>query len=185
MLSDTFLYKEIIKDKPTFDSFLINYHIQNVPSTDGIFENFLYDILYLNYSNKNIRYDEPTAFLNALALILRNKFDKYKKEKELIDSIYKLTLEDFEVINKTINNVANNPNTKPLDPTQPLDFVSSQNFIQIKDNKIKAYLLALNNLPTFNIYEFFNGKNSRYEMCINDLFMVVQIQNDYIYNKEK
>lgn len=185
----TYFFDEIF---PNYDKWKEFSHqtsaIGNNPSPDiENFDHYCYNILFRQFAKQNIRYDSIEMFLNELANIYDQKFTAFYREKELVDSIFKLSFKELEMVNQTISNVANNPNTQPDDPTKPLKFVSAQTFTQIGDNKLQAYLQALNNLPSLNIERFIYGEradpNNKKFMHFIDLFMQVLPNNFEIYEK--
>lgn len=183
----TFYFNEIF---PTYDSWkiyveqldLVDYNKQMEASFDA----YCYNILSRYFSNVNIRYREKNAFLCQLANVYTNKFKKYLQQKELIDSLYKLTIEDFQLIQKSLVNMASNPNSKPDNPLKPLDFISEQSYSQVESNRLRAYLEAINNIPTLKVDDFIKGNiKEKEEMHFIDLFVNVQPNNIYVYNRSE
>lgn len=181
MSAFTFYFEEIIPDYDTWKSIIEQNNIVDYTNvTQQTFDKYCYNILRRHFNHCDIRYSDPYSFLNELVNVYENKFKQFLKEKEIIDSIYNLTNKEIEVLNESITNMANNPNEEPEDPLKPLNFISAQTFQQNKSNKIKAYLEALNNIPSLNIYKFLNEYNE-YELSFNDLFMNVQPNVKYYY----
>ena len=69
--------------------------------------------------------------------------------------------------------MANNPNTEVSDPKKPMQYISAQTYQSTNNSKLKSFLMALNNMPSNNIFKFLNEKESDYGMSFRDLFMVV------------
>lgn len=180
MESFTFYFNEIIPDYETWKANVEQLGIidYNDP-LDAQFDVFCYNLIDRQYHNVNVRYNTPYAFLGSLLNVYLNKYKLFKKEKELIDEIYKLSLKDIELINTTLSNMANNPNDEPNDPTKPLNFISAQTYQQLTDNRFKAYFNALNNMPTLNVFKFLKGTPE--ELGFEDLFMNVQPNLKYYY----
>lgn len=180
MGSFTFYFNEIIPDYETWKANveqlgLIDYE----DPIDARFDLFCYNLVSRQYHDVNVRYDSPFAFLGALLNVYLNKYNQFKKEKELIDEIYKLTLDDIELMNTTLSNMANNPNDEVEDATRPLNYISAQTYQRLTDNRFKAYMTALNNIPTLNVFKFFKGTPE--ELGFEDLFMNVQPNLKYYY----
>lgn len=178
----TFYFNDVIDSYNTWKSNVEQLGI--IDYSDPLqadFDLFCYNILAREYHNVNIRYDEPYSFIGELLNIYLNKFQQFYKQKQLIDAMYNLTLEEISLLNKTLSNMANNPNEDPTDPTQPLNFISAQTYRQLTENKFKAYLKAIENIPSLNIYNFLKGEGD--EMGFDDLFMVVQPNLKFLYKE--
>lgn len=185
MMSDatTFKFEDIIPDYETFKGYISQFGIVNYnDNMEANFDIYCYNILSKFFHGQNVRYTTPNDFIFSLALVYQNKFSDFMKQKELIDKMHKLTDDDIVYLNQTLSNVANNPNDEPQDATKPLNFISGQTFQTIKGNKFNAYLNALNNMPTLNIFNFIHCKNCD-EMGFTDLFMNVQPNNIYLYER--
>jgi len=186
----TFYFDEIFPNYNKWKEFSHQLFVVGDNPTQDVesFDRYCYNVLYRQFAKQNIRYDRIELFLNALATLYEEKFQSFYREKKLLDKIYSLTFEELEVINDTLSNVANNPNTKPTDALKPLEYVSAQTFSRITDNKLRAYLSALNNLPMLNIERFIFGEradpNNNKFMHFNDLFMQVLPRDFEIYEKE-
>lgn len=185
----TMFFDEIF---PTFNDWKEFSHqlamIGDNPTSDiDNFDHYCYDLLYRQFAKQNIRYDRPELFLNALASVYEEKFRAFKRERDLLNKIYNITFDELEIINNTVSNIANNPNTKPDDPTKPLQYVSAQTFTRITDNKLRAYMQALNNLPMLNIERFIFGDRAdprnKYFIHFSDLFMQILPRNINLYEK--
>lgn len=182
--SFTYYFEEIFPDYETWKDFIdASSYIDLTDATNLAFDEYCFNLLYRHFNHQNIRYSTIDAFLGELLNVYENKFEQFKKEKSLIDTIYSLTNDDLQLISTALTNMANNPNDDVADPLSPLSFISAQTFQQTQSNKLKAYLDALNNMPSLNIYKFFRP-NNEYEMGFNDLFMNVQPNIKYLYKKE-
>lgn len=146
----TFLFKDIF---PTFDDFKnavepIIYNIDLSDSETLAYVTYVYNSLYRRYANWSVAYDTPDGFIRQVAGILDDICGKYKRQKELAEQLYGLTLDEIREVNEAIVNNALNPNTSPSDPKQPLDYVSSQSASFSKLGHLSAYISALAAMPT-------------------------------------
>lgn len=180
----TFYFEEIFPNYNSWESFIkLSSDIVDYDNPeDATFDLFCFNLLFRHYNHTNIRYSSEQAFLSELLNVYHNKFTQFKREKELIQDIAGLTIEELQVVNTAITNMSNNPNVDVDDPTTPLKFISAQTYNAVKSNKLKAYLDALNNMPSLNVYKFFKA-NNKDEMGFDDLFMNVQPPIHYYYKK--
>lgn len=148
------------------------------------FDKWCFNLLMRHFNHTNIRYSTPNAFLGELLNVYENKFKQFMQEKSVIDKIHSLTTKDFELIQTSLSNIANNPNDDTADPTKPLNFISGQTYQIANSNKLRAYLDALNNMPTLNIYKFFKAQNKD-DMGFEDLFMNIQPNQKFYFKGEK
>lgn len=145
----TFYFKEIFPDVASFQAFLTDFQVVDITNAENLtFANYIYKILFRRYHNSNVQYDTPDDFKCDLANILEDNFAKYQRQLSLIKSMQQLTEDEIATIGTALANQANNPNTKPNDPTQPLEYISAQAFTLTKDNKLLAYLRAIQSVPT-------------------------------------
>ena len=149
----TFYFKDIFKTQDDFIKFLQDEKIIDDDAEKITFGQYVYKLLFRRYHNSNIQYDTTEDFKNDLANILEDSFDKFKTQNELIKKLHKITDEDIFIISEALANQANNPNSSTQDPKQPLNYISAQAYSYAKDNKLQAYLRALNNMPTKLINE--------------------------------
>lgn len=178
----TFYFNEIIANYDDWKevmSDIVNYDDE----IESAFDLYCHKLISRHYHNVNVRYSEPDAFIFELQNVYENKFKQFLKQKQIIDEVYKLTNDDIVTQTTGLNNLANNPNEEPSDPTKPLNFISAQSLNIVKDSKVRAYLTALNSIPTLNIYNFFKAQNE-YEMSFDDLFMQVIPNNYGVYRRE-
>lgn len=149
------------------------------------FDQFCYNVLARYFINQNVRYTEVNTFLCKLANVYVDRFKQFYNQKEAIDALYGLTADDYAIVNNYLNNMANNPNELPSDPLKPLEFISAQRYGQVTSNRLKAYLDAINGMPSLRINEFIKGRREYAdEMAFTDLFMNVQPVMYGIYPKE-
>ena len=180
----TYYFEEIFPTYKDWKDFMdINKVIDYTSAVDSAFDEWCYNILMRHFTHQNIRYSEIEAFKGELLNVYENKFKQFQREKMLIDAINTLSLQDIAELNEALTNMATAPNeNNPLNSEGVLPFISEQTFNKITSNKLKAYLEALENVPTLNIYKFFKAQNKN-EMGFEDLFMQVLIPQTYIYEK--
>lgn len=145
----TFYFKEIYPSFEKFKDFINKYEIVDLSNEENLtFAKYIYKILFRRFHNSNIQYDTIEDFECDFANIIEDNFEKYKKQVEIAKKMQNLTDEELIQINSALANQSNNPNTELEDPTKPINFVSSQAFTLAKDNKLTAYLRALQTIPT-------------------------------------
>lgn len=180
----TFYFSDIFPDLQSFANFCDTYGVLQ-SGKPGVWEfmNYSYKLLSRAFWHANIRYTDPNDFCRAFANVLENRFEQYKKQKELIDKFYKLTDDEILIVRESISNISDNPNTKPDDPRKPLEYISSQSFSSLTNSKVKGYLQAINSIPSLRIDEFIRGRREYAdEISFLDLFMTVLPRIDYRYD---
>lgn len=157
-MSNTFTFNQLL---PNFDAFKV--FVSEIPmdvSTMSELEisilEHCYNLLNRRYGIANVRYTTPEAFYNELAIVFDDEYKKYSKRYKLIQEAYALTSDDLIEINRTIQNYANNPNTAPTNPLDPLEFISSQTYQVGRSNKLQGYLMAIESLPSQYDEDFLN-----------------------------
>lgn len=170
----TFYFNDIFENYDDWKSVMgDNGIVDYTDSASALFDKRCYNLLTWQFGKQNVRYSEPDAFISQLLIIYSEKFNQFKKEKEIIDKIYKLTDNELFLVQELLTNMANNPNTEVSDPKKPMQYISAQTYQSTNDSKLKSFLMALNNMPSNNIFKFLNEKESDYGMSFRDLFMVV------------
>lgn len=179
----TFFFQEVFEKYEDWVEFMSDKGIVDyTDATQSAFDQWVFNLLYNHYYCCDIRYSVIDAFKSELLIVYENKFKQFMNQKRLIDLTQNLTADDIAEVNTTITNMANNPNTdNPLNSDGVLPFISAQTFNNVKSNRLKAYLDAINNLPTFKIYKFFKGDKE--EMGFDDLFMNIQPHMRYFYER--
>lgn len=178
----TYYFEEVIPDYASWvelirdDGTIVDYS----KTVEASFDRFCYNLLVRHFTHCNIRYEEEEAFICELINIYATKFRHFLKQKELIDALYNLTLEDITIIEEGLSNLANNPNDEVLNPKEALNYISSQTYSQRKDSKLNRYLEALDKLPLLNTYSFLNEKIKN-GMSFNDLFIQILPNEKYLY----
>ncbi|MBO7695184.1 MAG: hypothetical protein J6T10_21390 [Methanobrevibacter sp.] len=154
----TFFFKEIFETENDFLNFVIDYNVNSLNIADNlIYFKYVYKVLFRTYCNSNIQYLTPEEFKLDFANELENVWEKFKKRKELVEKIYKLSDDEILKINNTLSNQANNPNDAPDDPTKPLNYISAQVYSQLNDNKLIGYLKAIETMPELKNKELINS----------------------------
>lgn len=140
-ISPTKYFKYIFPDMETFKIFLTEY--TNIDNED--IENiFYYKYLYNMFENSSINYYEVDSFKKHFGLTYENLFEKYKKQREIIDELYRINLNELITTQVFISNLANNPNDMPQNPLDTaLDFVSQQTSSKITANKLESYFKSI------------------------------------------
>lgn len=146
----TFYFKDLLPDFNTFKTFAkeTGLDVDNMTASELSVLQHCYNILYWRYSLSNVRYATPEAFYCELGISFDEEFRRYLKRYQIIGEAYKLTLDDFTTLNKAVSNYANNPNDEVDEPLEPLSYISSQTFQAQFSNKLQAYLLAIETLPS-------------------------------------
>lgn len=172
--SFTFEFKNLLPNFDAFKTLLSEIPFDYNALDEGIVMRAYY-LLYRRYGLSNVRYTTPEAFYNQFSIILDDELDRYIRRYKLIQKSIEITDDDLIEFNKMVQNYANNPNTKPDNPLDPLEYVTSQNYSVQFSNKLEAYVNAINNMPS-NYSEAFLDK-------FKDLFINIIPQNIPIYTK--
>ena len=146
----TFTFKELFPNLATFKTFAseTGIDVDHMTADDLVVLEHTYYILYSRYSIANVRYTTPEAFYGEMGITFDDEFRRYLKRYKLIANAYNLTNEDFEILNRAVSNYANNPNDEVQNPLDPLTYISSQTYNAQFSNKLQAYLLAIETLPS-------------------------------------
>ena len=152
----TFYFKQIL---PNFDLFKvfaegIGIDTDTMSEADVKILEHCYNLLIKRYSLSNIRYMKPDHFLDELGITFDDEWKRYLKRYKIIEKALQLTDDDLIVLNKEVQNYANNPNDAVTYPLEPLSYISSQTFRAGLSNKLQAYLLAIETLPSEYDEEF-------------------------------
>ena len=149
----TFKFKDIFPTENDFLSFITMYGIKSDPlaTADENFGKYLYKILMRRFYNSDVQYDTPEDFCYSLAETLENIWEKYKRNKQLIEAIAALDNDDLAIIGENLTNASDNPNNKPDDVRAQLDYITQQNWSMSTTNKMQAYLEAVDSMPEMQI----------------------------------
>lgn len=158
-MSKTFQFKELIPNFTTFKDFYnqeLGIDIESATAEDQAIYEHCFKILYNRYCLSNVRYSTKEAFYCEFMIVLDDSVKQYMKRYKLIQKAYALTDAELIELNRAIQNYANNPNTTPTNPLDPLEYISSQTFQVNVSNKLQAYLLAIETLPSQYDDDFLN-----------------------------
>lgn len=173
----TFYFKEIYPNFEAFNNFLTQYQVFDTTSAVNLsFAQYIYKVLYRRYHNSNVQYDTIDDFCCDFANVLEDTIEKYQKQLELIKKMYALTENELLMLNSALANNSLNPNTVVDDPTKPLEYISAQAFSYTNDNKLTAFMRALNNLPSKLI-------DTMLRRCVN-LFKTILPNQIYVYKEQ-
>lgn len=172
----TFYFNDVF---PTLDAWVeftdaLNvYDNSDEDAAARAFNEWVYGVLSAEFYGFNARYTTQEAFKAAFARVYMDRFRQFYKEKELIDAIYKLTPDEIRLLGETLHNRADNPNTSPNDPREPLPYVSDQTYQLLKAPRLAGYLQAIADMPSLNIDRFTRERGRNGGMSFYDLFIQV------------
>lgn len=173
----TFYFKEIFPNFEKFKEFLNRYNVVDVnDNANLLFAQYVFKVLFRRYCNSNVQYDTIEDFCCDFANVLEDNFDKYKRQYDIIKEMYKLTVDELAIVNKALANNSVNPNTELDDPTKPLNYISAQAFSYTTDNKVLAFMRALENMPTKLI-------DSLTRRCVN-LFKTILPNQIFVFKEQ-
>ena len=170
----TFYFSDLLPDFETFKSYCNEIPIKysDLSAFDKDIMEHCFNLLVRRYGHANVRYTTPEAFYNAFAIPFDDEFKRYCKRMYIIGEAYKLTLEDYAELNRAISNYANNPNDEVSTPLAPLSYISSQTFTANLSNKLQAYLVAIDTLPSNYDEEFLSHfRNLFINIIPNDIIV--------------
>lgn len=175
----TLAFKDIFKDYSEFKAFTDKFKLyEEVEETAEAFNKHIYYTLKMRYGGCAVAYDIVEEFKAEFGLAYNQYFKLYLKKQDILEKIYKLTEEDFILLNQSLNNLSNNPNYQTNDAWEVLDYISIQNRSKSTSNKLQAYLLALRTLPDAQI----NAMLEAFDYLWLD---ILDSDTEYFYNKEK
>lgn len=120
-------------------------------ATAEAFNKHLFYTLYNRYVGVAIAYETTDLFLAEFGLAYQQYFKLFLEKKNLVDEIYKLSIDDMAILSESINNFSNNPNYLNKDAWELLTYTSNQTRSRAKSGKLIAYLTALRQLPDMQI----------------------------------
>ena len=148
----TLTFKEIFPTYEDFEEYIKTLNIYNETDTGAkMLCQKIYYLLYNRYINIALAYTTADEFLAEFGIVFLQYFKQFLQKEKVLEEIYKLDFEDYAMINESISNFSNNPNTKTADPFELITFTSNQNRGRTKSNKLIAYINALRNLPDAQI----------------------------------
>lgn len=157
-LATTFLFKEIFPTSESFNTFIEEYTSIDL-SAEQSFIDYLYTKLYRYYGNDNVNYNTPEEFKSYFSIGFEDYYYKYKTQFNQIKKLYELSDDEILKVGENIRNEADNPNTKPDDPTKPLDFITRQDYNIDKGSrfyKFNDYINKLTDLRTRKFLDVFS-----------------------------
>jgi len=151
-VSPTKYFKYVFMTLEDFTSFLEEY--TDVESSD-IMNAYCYKYLYARFGNTSIGYYEVASFLRQFGLTYENFFNRFKMQRQIVDSLYDININDLITSQIFISNIANNPNDMPENPLDnALNFVSQQTSSKITSNKLESYFKSLQMISDNLLDEF-------------------------------
>lgn len=157
-------FNEVYADYNVFKSDAELYLSENY-LTDTELE-ILYILFYNQFSEQSLNVRDPLLWKRRFWTKIAFRSKKLFKKRDLMEAIYNLTLEEMEDKGVSVMNTALNPNTKPTDPFQVIDFITQQSSTKSLNPKIVALLAQYQSMDDKFWDEFF-GEFDR------DLFLQV------------
>lgn len=139
---DTLTFLDIFPDEESF--------IEQVVSVGGNTEDLpeLYEILLNKYAYAKTRYTQPMPFILAIRRELQVEFPSYLVQKELLEAMRDIEIEEVRRGTKSIRNIINNPNNPTDNPSEEVipDLSSMQESLFMSTNKLDAIKTKYNAL---------------------------------------
>lgn len=174
-------FTDIIPDYDTWHNYSMQWGVVDFDdAAQAAFDKFCFTVLSSHFRDWDVRYLDETAFLLKLGNVYRDRFQKWMAQKRIIDYVHQLTPEDLQVVSEALTNQAINPNTLPTNPKAPLSYITDQTYSMLTNNKLQAYLAAINSMPSLKIYDFIGRRNGE-EASFVDLFTNAHIDEINIY----
>ena len=171
----TFLLKDIFTTYDDFKNFVTNYTNVDPNSTTNA---YLYKYILAKFYNSNVNYDTVEGFLNNFGITYEDNFKQFEFREKVLQSQYNLTVDELADVNTIITNTANNNNEKTVNPLSTvIDYVSNQVSGVTRENKLLAYVKALDAVTNKYLRDFLDGLKKH--------FMQVYITQNYVYEEEK
>lgn len=136
---------------------------------------YIYRVCYSTFLGYEIAYLDTQTFKEMFSLILAENYQKWEKELELIKKIRDLKDGEILTLNRTINNIALNPNTEILSDSEIIKYISSQATSNAQTSKLNAYLSFLSTLPIF--------ERKKIIETFKDLFINIYVESMHLYNE--
>ena len=171
----TFYLKDIFPTFNDFKMFLQNYTSVDPESPTNA---YLYKYILAKYYNSNVNYDTVEGFLNNFGITYEDNFKQFEFREKVLQSQYQLTVDELADVNTVITNTANNNNEKTENPLSTvIDYVSNQVSGVTRENKLLAYVKALDAITNKYLHDFLDGLKKH--------FMQVYITQNYVYEEDK
>ena len=151
----TFLLKDIWPDYQSFKEFVAKYtHIDPEAPTNA----YLYKYILAKFYNSNVNYDTVECFLNNFGITYEDNFKQFEFREKVLQRQYQLTVDELADVNTIITNTANNNNEKTENPLSTvIDYVSNQVSGVTRENKLLAYVKALDAVTNKYLRDFLDG----------------------------
>lgn len=148
----TLCFNDIFNDYKAFKDFTDTLGVYDKANAAAeLLNQNLFYWLCNRYNGCDLAYDSADLFLGEFAIAYTQYFRQALKKIEVVDEVYKLNAEDFEVLSEDVTNASNSPNEIKSKPFELLDFITTQNRSRAKSNKLAAYIMALRNMPDAQI----------------------------------
>lgn len=148
----TLCFDEIFKNYDEFKAFTDELALYASDDEFGESLNqMIYYLLYNHYLGCAIAYNTDDEFCAEFGVAYQQYFKQFYVKKKMLDKIYNLTDEDFEIISEALSNFAKAPNYQTGEPFELLNYTSQQTRGRTKAGKLQAYLNALQVMPDAQI----------------------------------
>lgn len=148
----TFLLKDIFT---TFDDFKMFLKEYTSVDADAPTNAYLYKYIFAKFYNSNVNYDTVEGFLNNFGITYEDNYKQFEFREKVLQQEYKLTLDELTTINTVINNSALNNNEETQNPLATvIDYISNQQSGITRDNKLMAYVKALDAVTNKYLRDF-------------------------------
>lgn len=134
----TLKFNEIYNDYTDFSNDSKIYLAENYISEDDL--ELLYVLFYNQFAEQSIKFLDPILWKRRFWTKLAFKAKTLLKKRDLMDKLRELTEDEMLDKGVSVVNQAMNPNTKPGEPFQVLDFVTTQTSAKNLNPKIVALL---------------------------------------------
>lgn len=134
----TLKFNEIYNDYTDFSNDSKIYLAENYISNDDL--ELLYVLFYNQFAEQSIKFLDPILWKRRFWTKLAFKAKTLLKKRDLMDKLRELTEDEMLDKGVSVVNQAMNPNTKPGEPFQVLDFVTTQTSAKNLNPKIVALL---------------------------------------------
>lgn len=134
----TLKFNEIYNDYTDFSNDSKIYLAENYISADDL--ELLYVLFYNQFAEQSIKFLDPILWKRRFWTKLAFKAKTLLKKRDLMDKLRELTEDEMLDKGVSVVNQAMNPNTKPGEPFQVLDFVTTQTSAKNLNPKIVALL---------------------------------------------
>lgn len=148
--TETLCFSDIFEDYSQFKEFTDQFELVESADDDLINQKIYYCLLN-RYGESSIAYLTAGEFCGEFGIAYMNYFKKIKQQQKILQDIYNLDADDFEILSESQTNMSNHPNANTSDPFELLNFTSSQARGRSRVNKLTAYINALRNMPDLQL----------------------------------